>query len=83
MRIDTGKPLEELVGTNRGIVRQRLGNIHCMTHPIAAARICRPRNMRRAPVALRRGWALCVLETLHEYRSTYVAVTSGRGIAID
>jgi len=34
--------------------------------------------MRRVPAALRRGWALCLLETLAEYRSTYIGVVSAR-----
>lgn len=72
------KPVEELVGSNRGIVRQRLGNIHCMTSILQAARVARPCRMRNAPVALRRGWAKCVIDTMAEYRKTYIAVMAGQ-----
>jgi hypothetical protein len=32
--------------------------------------------MRTVPVALRRGWAKCIMDTLAEYRSMYVGVVS-------
>ena len=78
MRINTDRPIEELTGSNYGIVRQRLGNIHVMTPILAQARHARPAGMRNVPVALRRGWALCVLQTIHEYRGTFHAVTTGQ-----
>ena len=74
MKIDESKPLENLVGDNRGIVRMRLANLHCMTPVLEQARAVRPKRMRDVPVALRRGWAKCVLETVAEYRKTYVEV---------
>ena len=77
MTINPNRPVEELAGSNYGIVRQKLGRIHCMTSVLSAARQVRPHAMRDYPVALRRGWAKCVIETLAEYRGTYVAVTRG------
>lgn len=77
IKINPDRPVEDLVGDNRGIVRQILGRVHCMTHPLKAAKQARPKNMRKVPVALRRGWAKCVLETLNEYRSTYLYVMRG------
>ncbi len=77
MNINHNRPIEKLVGDNRGIVRQILGRTHCMSTPLTAARAARPRGMRNVPIALRRGWALCVLETLAEYRGEYVAVMTG------
>ncbi len=79
MRINESRPVESLVGNNRGIVRQRLGNFHVSNSFLAAARFARPNGgLRKYPVALRRGWALCVLETWKEYRNTYAAVMCGR-----
>lgn len=75
--INPNRPIEELVGENYGIVRMRLGNIHVMTSVKEQLRHARPKGMRRVPVALRRGWALCVLETISEYRSTYLHVMKG------
>jgi hypothetical protein len=77
MRIS--KPVEELVGDNRGIVRLKLGNIHCMTPPREAIREIRStiQNWDKVPKELRRGFYLCVLETLAEYRGTYLSVVTG------
>lgn len=77
MQINPKRPLEKLTGDNRGIVRQRLGNIHCMTSIREQLKTVRPKAMRSLPPRLRRGWALTVLETIAEYRSTYLAVTTG------
>lgn len=77
MYINESRPVEELVGANRGIVRQRLGNFHLSHSILQAARHARARNMRALPVQLRRGWALCVLQTWKEYRDTYFAVLTG------
>ena len=77
MRINPDRPMEELVGDNRGIVRMKLGNIHCMTPFREAARICRPENIGLASSGLKRGLLKCVWETLQEYRETYRAVTGG------
>ena len=74
MQINPNRPVEELIGDNRGIVRMKLGNIHCMTSVLDAARECRPRNMRDVPVELRRGLAKCIMDTLAEYRGTFVGV---------
>ena len=72
------RPIEPLIGDNRGIVRQKLGRIHCCTPLRQALRECRPANIRQASPALRRGLILCVIETLREYRSTYDYVRFGR-----
>lgn len=77
MRIDTSKPLDELIGANRGIVRQILGRIHCCTAPLAAARQVWPKGMRGKPKAIRRGLAKCILDTLREYRTMYFDVMTG------
>jgi hypothetical protein len=78
MLINKSRPIEDLTGDNRGIVRQKLGRIHVMTPIRDQLAECRPRHMRDCPPALRRGWVLCVLETIAEYRGTYIGVTSGR-----
>ena len=87
MRIDPNKPLEKLVGSNRGIVRQRLGRFHLSHSVLEAARYARRgedndrkafRSWRSYPVALRRGFALCVIETWTEYQQTYNYVMKGR-----
>lgn len=77
MTINRTRPVENLIGDNRGMIRMKLGNIHCMSSVLTAARHCRPKNMRRVPVALRRGWAKCVIETLAEYQGTYRFVMTG------
>jgi hypothetical protein len=77
MRINHDRPVEPLVGENYDIVRMRLGNVHCMSSVLSQARIARPRNMRSVPVELRRGWALCVLETIRANRELYVYVMKG------
>jgi len=73
------KPVEHLVGDNYGILRQKLGRIHCCTRPIDAIReiTSEIRNWDEVPRELRRGFYLCVIETLEEYRETYVAVMTG------
>lgn len=76
-RYKGGKTYEPLVGNNRGIVRQRLGCIHCCSSVLEAARHARPNGMRSVPVALRRGWVKCVIDTMEEYKSTYAAVMLG------
>lgn len=85
LRINPSRPLEELLGVNRGIVRQKLGRVHCMTDWREAYRDIRRGIIDRAgvdawrdyPLALRRGLAKCVHDTLAEFRGTYVAVMSG------
>lgn len=74
------RPLELLTGDNLGIVRQRLGRIHCMTEIRSQLRHARPVNFRRQTadnIGLRRGWALAVLSTVAEYRRTFVYVMNG------
>jgi hypothetical protein len=78
MQINENRPFEELIGKNYGIVRQRLANIHCMSTKLVQARAARPRGMRKMPVALRRGWAKCVLDTMNEFQETYRSVMTGR-----
>ena len=77
MRINENRPIERLIGSNAGIVRQRLGNVHCMKSIRAQLRDARPRNLRQAPPALRRGWALEVLEAIRDHRQTYLQVCRG------
>lgn len=72
------RPVEVLIGDNRGIVVQILGRIHVMESIFAAARAARPKNFRRIPPALRRGWAKCVIDTHLANRATYCAVMGGR-----
>lgn len=74
MRINRKRPIERLTGSNRGITRMRLGNVHCMSSTLEQARKVRPKNMRSVPVALRRGWVLCVLQTIKENRKLYRTV---------
>lgn len=74
MQLNPSRKIEEMVGNNRGIIRQKLARIHCMTSVLSAARECRPKSMRSVPVALRRGWAKCIMDTLAEYRGTYIGV---------
>ena len=78
--VSPDRPTEELVGQNRMIVRQILGRIHCCSSLLEAARAARPKRgcMRTYPVELRRGWVKCVIDTMAEYRGTYVAVMGGR-----
>lgn len=78
MTINSTRPVEELVGDNYGIVRMRLGNIHCCASLLEQARKARPMGMRSVPVALRRGWAKCVLETVAENRGMFYDVMTGR-----
>lgn len=77
MIINPTRPMEQLVGSNYGIVRQRLANVHCMTRIREQLRLVRPKRMRDYPVQLRRGWALCALEAIAQYRSTYIGVSFG------
>ena len=77
MTINPNRPVEELIGDNYGIVRLRLGNLHVGHSLLQAAREARPTHMRYVPVALRRGWAQCVIETWAEYQDTYNHVMGG------
>jgi hypothetical protein len=77
MQINPTRPLEELIGDNCGIVWLRVGNMHVCSPRREILRRCRPRNMRKVPVALRRGWAKCVLDAIVDAKSTYWAVTLG------
>jgi hypothetical protein len=81
MTINPNRPVEELIGDNRGICRQILGRIHCCTPYAEAYRLVHrklKRTIRTIPVPLRRGLAKCVWDTLEEYRGTYYAVMGGR-----
>lgn len=74
--INPDRPTEELIGDNRGIVRQKLGRIHCCTNWRDAYREIRSgiKNWKAIPPELRRGLAKCVHDTLAEYRGTFVSV---------
>lgn len=78
LRIDETKPLEPLIGTNYGVIRLKLGNIHCMTSVRDQMRQVRPKNMRNYPVALRRGWVLTVLELIDQNQDLYRHVMCGK-----
>ena len=65
MRINPKRPVEPLIGIIYRIVRIKMGNLHINASKLEAARHCRPKGVRKAPIALRRGWALAVLE-LHQ-----------------
>lgn len=93
MRLDPTKPVEELIGDNRGIVRMILGNVHCAQPLSEAARTVYAKlhgkarqatgqtlreALRTYPRPLRRGLVLCIVETLREYTADYRAVCSGR-----
>lgn len=78
LRINPDRPIERLTGSNRGIVRIRIGNMHVMTPFLEVVRACRPKNIREASPALRRGLILEVHETLSEYRSTFLHVMTGK-----
>lgn len=79
MQLRITKPIEELIGNNRGIVRLKLGHIHCCTRPIDAIREIKStiRNWNDIPKPLRRGFILCCLQTLNEYKQTYISVMNG------
>jgi hypothetical protein len=77
MNINPTRPIEDLTGNNQGIVRQILGRCHCCSPILKLAREARPKGMRTVPVALRRGWAKCVIETNKEQRDLYVSVMRG------
>jgi hypothetical protein len=76
MFLSLDRPLEKLTGPNRGIVHMRLDNQNCMTPIKDQLRSARPRHMRDTPVALRRGWVLCVLQRIADNRSEYLGVAN-------
>ena len=78
MNINKDRPLEELDGPNARIIRHKLGWIHCCTPLKEAFRECRPKGMRKMPVALRRGWVKFVADTHQANFNEFAAVTSGR-----
>lgn len=80
MRVDPKRPMEKLVGDNYGVVRLRCRNMHVNTPFRVAARECRPKNIRSAPPALRRGLLLAVMECLAENRAEYRAVMFPGGV---
>jgi hypothetical protein len=71
------RPFEPLRGENRAITRQRLANQHIAQPIRVLLRAARPNGIMAAPPELRRGWVLCCLETIAEYRSTWKAVDTG------
>ena len=77
IRINPDRPLEQLTGSNRGVVRIRIGNMHVMTPFTQVVRACRPKNIRNASPALRRGLILLVHQTLTEYRQEFLDVVNG------
>ena len=77
MRINYARPLERLRGHNLSIVRDILGRIHVSRSLLCAARAARPKNMRAAPAALRRGWVLAVIETWVDNHRLFAEVMGG------
>lgn len=80
MTLNPARPITELTGENWGITRQIVSRQHCLARVRAIAKAARPQNIRKAPPALRRGWAKCVLETIAEHRELYLGAiwhTSG------
>lgn len=92
MNINPAKPIEELIGDNRGIVRMILGNVHCSCPLSYAARavyskLCAKRRetagltlrgaLAEYPRPLRRGLALCIVETWDEYTQQYREIRYG------
>jgi hypothetical protein len=77
IKINPNRPLEELVGQNRWVVRHKLGRIHLANSLKHALRETRPKGMRTMPVELRRGWVLCTINTWNEFKNDWIAVTTG------
>ena len=73
------KPVEELRGNNRGIVRIKIGNMHCLTPTTEVIRTVRDSicNWAIVPKPLRRGFILCCLEKLKEDRDLFNYVSKG------
>lgn len=66
--------VEELSGADEHFIRHLLGNVHVSATLLEAAREARPKNMRKAPRAVRRAWVLCVIDTWFANRNLYVGV---------
>lgn len=74
MRIDSNRPLERLVGDNRGICRQIINrDVHVGTSDINTVRyvLRSMKSWRNIPVALKRGLILECVETARENRDLY------------
>lgn len=78
--LTVSKPVELLVGANLGILRMKLGQIHCMTPYRTAIREITSEisNWHLASRELRRGFYLEVISTLREHRDTFRFVITGK-----
>ena len=72
------KPIEKVIGRNLAVMRFKLGSIHCASSLLTQARHVRPRGLRQAPVALRRGWVQAVIDIRNENLDLFNYVTTGR-----
>ena len=77
MNINPNRPIEKLVGDNYGITRKIVNRCHVGLSLLQVAREARPTNMRKAPPKLRRGWALCVMETHFANQGLFYRVAKG------
>ena len=78
IRINKDRQIEELLGQNYGITRQIVCRMHIGDSVLKVARAARPGPMRgKVPVALRRGWVKCVIQTHLENRKLYADVMNG------
>lgn len=78
--VNPKRAVEELTGNNYGIMCQKLDRIHCFQSVLSHARQCRPNDFRaktRDNIALRRGWALLILQRVQQNRSQCVGANSG------
>lgn len=76
-RLNPKRPFEKIVGTNRSVIRYKLGNVHAANSLWHALHMARPKDMRSMPVALRRGWVKCVIEEWKSIQKVYHNVLTG------
>ena len=68
------RPFTPLGRLNLDLIQLRLGRLH-LSHSLKSAFLrCRPKNMRRVPVGLRRGWVHAVATTWKAQQAEYLAV---------
>jgi len=72
------RPVERMLGMNQRCIRSIIGSCHVSKSLLEVARAARPKRLRaEASVELRRGWALCVIQTWKKNRAEYISVISG------
>ena len=65
----------ELSGTDKWVIRRRLGQLHVSSSLLEAARHARPKKMRKnASRSERRAWALCVIDTWNANVNLFIGV---------